>query len=74
LNKYDWIKLERFFNYILHFNSKNKTSDKGNTSYLVETAISPSLSYLLTVRLAASSAIPFNIHERKERKNKNIAN
>jgi len=33
---------------------------KRNTSYLVGTAINPNLSYLLAVRQAASTAIPFN--------------
>jgi len=44
---------------------------KGNTSYLVGTVISPNLSYLLAVRLAASTANPFNTHKIKK---KNIAN
>jgi len=37
----------------------------------VGTAISPNLSYLLlAVRLAASTAIPFNTHKIKKRKKK----
>jgi len=43
---------------------------KRNTSYLVGTAISPNLSYLLAVRLAASSAIPFNTHKVKRKTEK----
>jgi len=34
----------------------------------VGTAISPNLSYLLAVRLAASTAIPFNTHKVKKKK------
>jgi len=48
---------------------------KQNTSYLVGTAISPNLSYLLAVRLAASTAIPFNAHKVKRKtEKKNISN
>jgi len=41
---------------------------KRNTSYLVGTVISPNLSYLLAVRLAASTAIPLNTHKVKRKK------
>jgi len=54
---------------ILHLlNHKNKTTGtvKGNTSYLVGAAITPNLSYLLAVKLAASTAIPFNTHKIKK--------
>jgi len=60
------------------FNHKHKKKQvKGSVSYLVRTVINPNhsyvlaASYLLAVRLAASTAIPFNTHKiRKEKKKK----
>jgi len=48
--------------------TKTKLQVKGNVSYLMGTAISLNLSYLLAVRLAASSTIPFNTHKIKKKK------
>jgi len=51
--------------------TKTKQLVKQNASYLVGTAISLNLSYLLPVRLAASTVIPFNTHKvKKKRKQK----
>jgi len=51
----------------IYLTTKTKQQVK-NTLYLVGTTIRPNLSYLLTVRLAASTAIPFNKHKLKKKK------
>jgi len=50
--------------------TKTKQQVKGNISCLVGTAISSNLSYLLAVRLAVSTAIPFNTHKKIKKKKK----
>jgi len=52
------------------FLTTTKQLVKQNTSYLVGAAISPNLSYLLAVRLAASTAIPLNTHKVKRKTEK----
>jgi len=55
----------QFLHFLHYINHKTKQQVKGNTLYLVGTSISPNLNYLLEVRLAASTAIPFNTSKRK---------